>query len=558
MKTLFVKLLSTGFSAGWLILAILLLRVLLKRVPRRLICLLWALAAIRLICPVFVESAFSLIPDTQPVYQRIILQLPQSAAEGPAQTELSEEIDADGVSETASDAARSVDLLDIAAGIWCVGAIGLAAYAVAGSLAMKKRLAPSICIRSNLYSCDYIRAPFIFGVLHPRVYLPSGMEGEELAYVLAHEQVHLKRKDYLWKPLGFLLLAVYWVNPLMWIAYRVFCRDVELACDEAVVRNLDHAERAGYARALLHYSGTCAFAVSPLAFGEKDVKQRFQSVLRYQKPSAWRTGVGIVALMAMVVCFLTNPVAKAEENTPFPVGDIQTVLFVGQDVSPENGVQPAEYIVLADLNQSEKTVSLTSIPLNTSVSIPVYEDSRGDYHVTRDQTLSVWSMLGLGWDDSIGVMNILRECVSSYLDVPVDGCTLVTPEAAIAFVDGLGGIDISLDEAEVQAMTQSGDLPENASAGTHHLTGRAALAYARLSIPGEDEGTQTQRQQLVMQAIFTECGELSANQLRNLVADVSVKMVTDLEETELENYLSALLSLFGSSGAEMQSAASGS
>ena len=315
MKDLFLKLLNSSISASWLVLAILLLRVLLKRTPRKLTCALWALVAFRLLCPISIGSGLSLIPSTEPIRQEAFQQISEAFFEEAPTAGVNPEGNADAALSPNLDApeapASSADLLSIVSAIWVIGIAGMAIYAIASGIAMKKRLSASLCIRQNVYSCDYIDSPFIFGIANPKIYLPSCLTAEELPYVLAHENTHLQRRDHLWKPLGFLILSVYWFHPVMWIAFRVFCRDMELACDEQVIKNLDTTGKAAYSRTLLHYSGPGIPAVGPLAFGEKDVKHRINSILRYQPCAVWVTSVGILASIVLAVCFLTNPVQAA-------------------------------------------------------------------------------------------------------------------------------------------------------------------------------------------------------------------------------------------------------
>lgn len=316
MKDLFLKLLNSSISASWLVLAILLLRVLLKRMPRKLTCALWALVAVRLLCPISIESRLSLIPATEPIRQEALQQISGTFLEEIPTASVNPTGNTGEalfpISDASEVSASSADLLGVVSAVWVIGIAALAVYAVASGISMKKRLAASLCIRDHVYSCDYIDSPFIFGITNPKIYLPSSLTDEELPYVLAHENAHLQRRDHLWKPLGFLILSIYWFHPVLWIAFRVFCRDMELACDEQVIKDLDVTGKAAYSRTLLHYSGSGIPAVGPLAFGEKDVKHRINSILRYQAPAAWVTGIGILASIVLAVCFLTNPVQATE------------------------------------------------------------------------------------------------------------------------------------------------------------------------------------------------------------------------------------------------------
>jgi beta-lactamase regulating signal transducer with metallopeptidase domain len=192
--------------------------------------------------------------------------------------------------------------------IWCFGVLVMLAYALVSYVKLKREVAASIQRIDNVYVCDGIKSPFILGVIRPQIYLPSGMKHSIESHVIAHEKAHLNRKDYLWKPLGYLLLAVYWFQPILWFAYILFCRDIEAACDERVIADFDRESKASYSEALL----ACAMqhkriAVCPLAFGETDVKGRVKNVLRYKKPAFWGMFAAVAVCMVVAVCFLTNP-----------------------------------------------------------------------------------------------------------------------------------------------------------------------------------------------------------------------------------------------------------
>ena len=319
MKEIFLWLLNSSISAAWLLPAILAARLLLCRNSRKFSCLLWALLAIRLLLPAGVESPFSVLPTTAPIQQESFDRLPALAQmTTPAETKASDIPDLTALQNLQLEiqVESKPDLLDILAAIWLVGFLGMLAYAIGGNFILTKRLASSLPIHSNIYACDYIDEPFVFGILRPKIYLPSCLKPEELPHVLAHEEAHLRRKDNLWKPLAFLLLALYWFDPLLWIAYYYFCRDVEVACDEAVIRDLDVSEKAAYSRTLLRYSTPKVLMKMPLAFGEKDVTHRIKSIFRYRKPTAWLAGLGVCVIVILSVCFLTDPVhaAPGEKN----------------------------------------------------------------------------------------------------------------------------------------------------------------------------------------------------------------------------------------------------
>ena len=349
LRQLFIDSLNLAVAASWLIVAILLLRPLLKRMaPKWVLCALWALVAVRLVCPVMLHSdvsAYRLAGDAvqssgQVTYfedtgfcgdvsYRPATLLPDVSAAMTAATPISGTAD-DAAPETSVDTAarpsapsRSIDmnLLSIA---WAVGIYIMVMAALAGYLSLRSQVAASIPLEGSVYLCDNIKSPFILGVLRPRIYLTSGMSGTARDCVLRHEKAHLRRWDHVWKPLGFALLVVYWYDPLVWLAYILFCRDMELACDERVIRDMAAEERAVYSQALLDCSrGRHWVAACPLAFGEVGVKTRVKAVLWYKKPGYWISAAAVLVCAAVAVCFLTNP--RKQEESDLSLANYQNV-----------------------------------------------------------------------------------------------------------------------------------------------------------------------------------------------------------------------------------------
>lgn len=289
---IFLKLAGMSVTAGVLVLAILAVRALTRRrMPKWAHCLLWGLVAACLLCPVLPESVLSVRPQPGQA------ALPAAAA-----------------METASPGA-GITLTDLA-WVWLVGMAAVLGWAAVSYLRLRRQVAASIRVGKQVYLCDDISSPFILGIFRPRVYLPSGLEGETLQSVLRHEGAHLRRRDHWWKPLGHLLVAVYWFHPLIWAAYVLLCRDIELACDERVVRDMDRAQRAAYSQALLD----CAIprrrrlVLCPLAFGEVGVRDRVKSVLHYRRPGVWLSAAAVLLCAALAMTFLTEP--KPAENAP--------------------------------------------------------------------------------------------------------------------------------------------------------------------------------------------------------------------------------------------------
>lgn len=320
MDTFFVKLFNMGVAAGWMILAVLLFRLLLKKVPHWIHCLLWGFVAIRLICPVSFQSVLSLIPSTETIQMEGVHYGEQLSIQSgiPAVNKaVNPVIENTLVATLPPGVTTSVNpmavWMHVAGVVWLAGAAVLLLFAVVSYVRLHRRVRFAARLSGNAWQCDEIQAPFILGIFRPRIYLPSGIDGASMNYVLAHERAHLKRFDHWWKPLSYVLLAAYWFHPLVWVAYVLFCRDIELACDEKVIRAYDMDEKKAYSGALLAMSMNRRQAmVCPLAFCEVGVKERVKSVLHYKKPAFWILAAALVACVAVAVCFLTDPKAATD------------------------------------------------------------------------------------------------------------------------------------------------------------------------------------------------------------------------------------------------------
>lgn len=315
MSTLFWKLLNMSISAGWLILAVMALRLLLRRAPKGLRCALWGIVALRLVLPFSLESPVSLIPNGETVSASVLSggALQVSTGVDLLDRPVSKYLEpSSAVTATAGGGIHSMELLSW---LWLAGVAILLAYGLVSWLRLRRRVAEAVPLRDNLWLCDHIPTPFILGLFRPRIYLPSDMAEADIPYVEAHERAHLARRDHWWKPLGFLLLAVYWFNPLVWAAYLLFCRDVELACDEHVVSGWDAGARQAYSQALLACSVSHpTLSACPLAFGEVGVKERVKAVFHCKKPALWAILAAAGLCVAVVVCFLTDPEQLTLDN----------------------------------------------------------------------------------------------------------------------------------------------------------------------------------------------------------------------------------------------------
>lgn len=327
MAEVFQKLLNMSIAAGWLILAVVVLRFVLKKAPKRFVLLLWAVVGLRLALPWSIESALSLIPSAATLPEGIMMERTPSLDTGiPA---LNNAINPGFAAAFAPEPAASANplqvLLPIASLIWLAGAAAMLIWALASWLRLRSRMRTAVRLEGNVYESEMAGGPFVLGLFRPRIYLPFGLGEAERGHVLAHEREHIRRGDQVVKLLGFLLLCLHWFNPLVWLAYALLCRDIELACDERVVRNMGSGERADYSQTLLELSRPKRFvSVCPLAFGEASVKGRVKSVLSYKKPAFWLVVLAIVVCIGAAVCFLTDPKAKED------AGDADTVTIAAQ------------------------------------------------------------------------------------------------------------------------------------------------------------------------------------------------------------------------------------
>lgn len=349
MAAVFLKLLNLSISASWLVLAVLVLRLVSKRSPKWMNVLLWGIVALRLVLPFSIESVLSLIPSAETVSPAAVQFDPAptitsgvSIIDNAVNPSLSEHF--------AAVPTASVNPLyvwtEIAGWVWLIGLGAMLLYALVSYLRLRRRVSVSLPIRDRIYLCDAISSPFILGVVKPHIYLPSGLDEVQRQNVLAHEQAHLARRDHWWKPLGFALLAVYWFNPVLWLAYTLLCRDIELACDERVIRTMDESAVKAYSTVLLACSmPRKAVITCPLAFGEVGVKERVRNALRYKKPAFWVVAASVAVCVVVAVCFLTNP--PTDTDAAGLVGFHREQVTYA-DVTDESGAQPSNVQLTAE------------------------------------------------------------------------------------------------------------------------------------------------------------------------------------------------------------------
>lgn len=374
MAEIFQKALNMSIAAGWLILAVIALRLLLRRAPKRFRLLLWAVVGLRLALPWSIESALSLIPSAQTLPEGIMLERAPVLDTGISALNgaINPGFTAAFTPELGASANPLQVLLPIAAAFWMLGAAAMLLWALVSWLRLRKRVREAVRLEENVYECE-IASPFVLGLFRPRICLPFSLENGERELVLAHERAHITAGDHIIKPLGWLLLAAHWYNPLVWLAYALFCRDIELACDERVVRGLSLSDRADYSQALLDLSRPRGgVRACPLAFGESSVKGRVKSVLSYKKPAFWLVLLAVVVCVGAAVCFLTDPKEEAE-----PVDDGDGGVVISARLEENFPAQVLDYAFACTEEMAEelsylglKSAELTDLSCYAEVEAP--------------------------------------------------------------------------------------------------------------------------------------------------------------------------------------------
>ena len=322
MEQFLYTLLTMSLSAGLIALVVMAVRFFLPKLPRALVCLLWLAVFFRMVCPASFQLPVSLVPQgiaDGSAAQFVLSSSPPSAdpaPQGAPPTDTPDQTSAPiGQEAPAPEAAAPVgDPLPLAPplwpkvvfGVWAAGTLAALIWAGVCYRRFHRRTAEAVKVEGNLYETDLIPSPFVLGILYPKIYLPLGLAGQDRRYVLLHEEAHLRRGDHLTKPLAYFILCFHWFNPVLWIAYRLLCLDIETACDQAVLRQFDQGEEgdvADYAAALLHLSREPGVpSAVPLAFGEEDAKERIELLLQYKRPAAWIVSIALVACLLATVC----------------------------------------------------------------------------------------------------------------------------------------------------------------------------------------------------------------------------------------------------------------
>ena len=422
MSQVWIKVVNLSIQASWLVLVIILFRLAAAKAPKWSRVLLWGLVGIRLVCPVTLESMLSLVPSAETISPDIMTQTDPSVDTGiPAVNNTVNPLINYSFSPNPGDSANPLQILiPLLSVIWLAGIGLLIIYTIVSYARLRYRLATAVHLRDNIWQSEWVTSPFVFGLVHPKIYLPFTLDEQTQQAVIAHEQAHLQRKDHWWKPLGFVILSVYWFNPLLWIGYLLFCRDIELACDEKAVQEMDASQRADYSQALLDCTAhRHKVSVCPLAFGEVGIRQRVKAVLRYKKPTTWMVA-GVLAICCIIAAaFLTSrPVDAAQppdgsewlnkSNGKECIAEILETLTLHQDNTVSFSIP--EHIPVSTDGKTKLMISLSATYSGETATVDSMLESqtgwkngeayRGSLKSERGELLSVW----------------LRVCFAAYED----------------------------------------------------------------------------------------------------------------------------------------------
>ena len=411
MTELFLQLVNSSIAACWLVLAVCVLRLLLKKAPKWIHVLLWGLVAVRLVFPFSIESALSLIPSAETIPPQILtentfqVQTGISAVNSQVNEYLATQY-YEGVTVPADTGLNTMQILTV---VWLVGTVCMVFYSLFTYLRLRKKVNTAVKLRENMFQSEFVDSPFVLGLIKPKIYLPYGLDEEAvIPLVIAHEQAHIQRRDHWWKPLGFLLLCVYWFNPVLWLAYILLCRDIECACDEKVIADFGSLQKADYSQALLACSvKRRQIAACPLAFGEVGVKQRVKSVLSYKKPAFWLILIATLTCLVTAVCFLTNP----QENRSFAMdgtklSDIDPQKIISEIARIENLDNTRDlyaswddfaFHISSDFEMwHDNTIAFNYIKDGKSYAaqLRVFADDKKEYYVTESSPFDVWEFPG--------------------------------------------------------------------------------------------------------------------------------------------------------------------
>ena len=394
LEELFVNLLNMSITAGYVVVAVILLRLLLRKAPRWISCALWALVGLRLLLPFSFESVMSLIPSSTTVTPDILYSAEPAISSGvPTVNSVVNPTIAGSLTPAVTDSASPMQIVMSIAGIvWLIGILAMVLYSAITYIRLRRKVDSAILLRNNVYKSDAISSPFVLGIVKPRIYLPFAVGEVDSGYVISHEQTHIRRKDHWIKPFGFLLLTVYWFNPLMWVAYVLLCRDIEVACDEAVIKDIGGNEKKAYSLALLN----CAvkrrnIAMCPLAFGEVGIKERVKNVLNYKKPAFWIIIVAVIACIVAGICLLSNPKEKAAASYEHPNAEQlfeYRTAYVGDNSAVGNIVSLLEFP--SDVKYDHIELQTSAEPYGVDVYFSVTPEVKAAYNTSEPDNIDVF------------------------------------------------------------------------------------------------------------------------------------------------------------------------
>lgn len=418
MSEAFIAIVNMSISASWIIAAVMIVRLLLKKAPKWISVMLWGIVGVRLTCPFTIESALSLVPSAHTVsYEMMTDKSPEINLGIPFINDTLNPVISDSLSAALADSANPMQiLLPVLVGVWLAGMAAMLIYAAVSYILLKKRIANALPIRDNVFSGENVASPFVLGIIKPKIYLPVNISERNAEKVILHEEAHIRRRDHIIKPIGFLLLCVYWFNPLVWLGYILLCKDIELACDERAVKNFSSDQLADYSQALLSCSvNRRIIAACPIAFGEVSVKSRVKSVLHYKKPAFWVVVAAIVASIVVAVCFLTSPktddivASDGEPGTASSNYAINPNLYEKTPLSQtEDKIERGEYIITKTHQETldgKWTVDNTEYEYRLEITGRLGEDAKNTTFIVLSNKKQIrfsdtWPAFGFGSDTS--------------------------------------------------------------------------------------------------------------------------------------------------------------
>ena len=371
MTALLEKIFSLSITASFLMVAVIVLRLLLKKSPKGMRYFLWAMVGLRLVFPFEIESPFSVLPSKTEL-KNVSVPTPN--------------VSENTISTIVSD---GINVLDVLTYVWITGAVLMLLYMLISFIRVHLMVRESVVYKDGIYLCDHVRSPFVLGVLNPKIYLNSSMSKRDMKLIIAHERTHIKHGDNIWKPLGFILLSIYWFNPLCWVSYFLFVKDIELFCDESVVKTLSKKGKKNYSYALLSCSTNKNMATAcPLAFAENSVKLRVRNILGYKKPAVYIIAVSVALCVVTMLMFMTSPVSAKEVEKSDVVEATAT----------------AETIKETTVETTAPTVSETQAPTvaskNALTEKPAEKDTVNDNSSTNEYSQSIDNSYNNNSDDS--------------------------------------------------------------------------------------------------------------------------------------------------------------